>query len=118
MVRAAFAVPPAARRGLYTFKPLLSAALPDLPAWLLGRRSKGSFTAQRVMAFQRHRARLGDLLTVSPLVTTGLFDHTAVASTLDHLAQGRTPIGSADMHQMLTASWWLTGTHTPAGASC
>ncbi|MGW2305868.1 asparagine synthase-related protein [Streptomyces sp. NPDC001809] len=118
VVRAAFAVPPAARRGLYTFKPLLSAALPDLPAWLLGRRSKGSFTAQRVMAFQRHRTRLGDLLTVSPLVTAGLFDHTAVTGTLNDLAQGRTPLGSADMHQMLTASWWLTGTHTPAEASC
>ncbi|MER7951949.1 asparagine synthase-related protein [Streptomyces sp. NPDC096079] len=118
VVRAAFAVPPAARRGLYTFKPLLSAALPDLPDWLLGRRSKGSFTAQRVVAFQRHRARLGDLLTVSPLITAGLFDHAAVTGTLDQLGQGRTPIGAADMHQMLTASWWLTGTHTPAEASC
>ncbi|MFF4872782.1 asparagine synthase-related protein [Streptomyces sp. NPDC000961] len=44
VVRAAFAVPPLARRGHYTFKPLLSSALPDLPDWLLGRRSKGSFT--------------------------------------------------------------------------
>ncbi|MGW6393323.1 asparagine synthase-related protein [Streptomyces sp. NPDC055103] len=118
VVRAAFAVPPAARRGLYTFKPLLSAALPDLPDWLLGRRSKGSFTPQRIVAFQQHRPRLRGLLTMSPLTTTGLFDPEAVAGTLDHLAQGRTPTGSADMHQMLTVSWWLTGACAPAEASC
>ncbi|MFE0640131.1 asparagine synthase-related protein [Streptomyces sp. NPDC058877] len=118
VVRAAFAIPPAARRGLYTFKPLLAAALPDLPDWLLGRRSKGSFTPQRIVAFQQHRTQLDDLLTVSPLITTGLFDHEAVAGTLGHLGQGRTPIGSADMHQMLTVSWWLTGTHPFTGASC
>ncbi|MFB8043498.1 asparagine synthase-related protein [Streptomyces hydrogenans] len=118
VVRAAFAVPAAARRGGYTFKPLLAAALPELPSWLLGRRSKGSFTPQRVMAYRHRRARLGDLLAVSPLVTRGLVDHTAVTGSLGHLGQGRTPIGSADTHQMLTVSWWLAGTHSPAGASC
>ncbi|MFE6066663.1 asparagine synthase-related protein [Streptomyces sp. NPDC056525] len=120
VVRAAFAVPSEARRGLYTFKPLLSASLPDLPGWLLGRRSKGSFTPQRVMAFQQHRTQLGELLAVSPLVTSGLFDHDAVADTLAQLGQGRTPIGSADMHQLLTVSWWLTGAGTCSsmGASC
>ncbi|MYV68250.1 asparagine synthase [Streptomyces sp. SID2131] len=118
VVRAAFAVPPLARRGLYTFKPLLAAALPELPGWLLDRRSKGSFTAQRIAAFQQHRARLTDLLTVSPLTTMNLFDHTAVAATLDHLAHGRISTGSADLHQMLVASWWLTGQSTPTEASC
>ncbi|MFE4658148.1 asparagine synthase-related protein [Streptomyces hydrogenans] len=118
VVRAAFAVPAAARRGHYTFKPILAAGLPDLPSWLLGRRSKGSFTPQRVMAYRHRRARLGDLLAVSPLVTCGLVDHAAAAAALGDLGQGRTPIGAADMHQMLTVSWWLAGTHSPAGASC
>ncbi|MFD6245588.1 asparagine synthase-related protein [Streptomyces roseolus] len=118
VVRAAFAVPTVARRGHHTFKPLLAAALPDLPPWLLGRRSKGSFTPQRIMAYRQRRARLGDLLAISPLVTHGLVDHAAVAAFLDHLGQGRTPTGAADMHQMLTVSWWLAGASSPTGASC
>ncbi|MGA5637741.1 asparagine synthase-related protein [Streptomyces cinereoruber] len=112
VVRAAFAVPPVARRGSYTFKPLLAAALPDLPTWLLGRRSKGSFTPQRIAALQLHRHRLADMIAASPLNTAGLLAPTAAISTLNQIATGLTPIGAADLHQTLVASWWLTGRAT------
>ncbi|MER8233653.1 asparagine synthase-related protein [Streptomyces sp. NPDC094049] len=118
VVRAAFAVPALARRGLYVFKPLLAAALPDLPGWLLGRRSKGSFTPQRIAAFQQHQGRLTDLLAVSPLATAGLINSDAATSTLQHVAEGRSATGIGELHHLLVTSWWLTGQTRPTEAAC
>ncbi len=80
VVRAAFAVPALARRGLVSYKPLLRESLPHLPHWLTSRRSKGSFTAQRIAGLARHRAHLDELITSSPLAQGGLVDPAAVRS--------------------------------------
>ncbi|WP_050514168.1 MULTISPECIES: asparagine synthase-related protein [Streptomyces] len=118
VVRAAFAVPALARRGLVAYKPLLRAALPQLPAWLTSRRSKGSFTAQRIAALARHHDRLDALMASSPLVTSGLIDPAAVRTTLGQAARGRSATAIADLHQLLVTCWWLTGHSAPLEAAC
>ncbi|MEU7161435.1 asparagine synthase-related protein [Streptomyces chrestomyceticus] len=118
VVRAAFAVPALARRGLVAYKPLLRAALPQLPAWLTARRSKGSFTAQRIAALARHHDRLDALVSSSPLVTSGLIDPAAVRTALGQAARGQSATAIADLHQLLVTSWWLTGHSTPLEAAC
>lgn len=74
VVRAAFAIRPAERHGITAFKPLLAASLPDLPPWLTGRRSKGSFTRQLTAGMRRHEPELARLIRTSALVTSGLLD--------------------------------------------
>ncbi len=118
VVRAAFAVPALARRGLVAYKPLLRAALPQLPDWLTSRRSKGSFTAQRIAGLARHRARLDELVHTSPLVASGLIDPTAVGTVLAQAARGQSATAIADLHQLLVTCWWLTGQPTVLGAPC
>jgi asparagine synthase (glutamine-hydrolysing) len=112
VVRAAFAVPALARRGLVTYKPLLRAALPELPDWLTSRRSKGSFTAQRIAGLARHRDLLGDLIVSSPLATTALIDPAAVLVALAQAARGEDATVIADLHQLIVTCWWLTGRTT------
>ncbi|MFD7409382.1 asparagine synthase-related protein [Streptomyces sp. NPDC059866] len=109
VVRAAFAVPALARRGLVTYKPLLRAALPQLPDWLTTRRSKGSFTAQRIAGLARHRDRLDELIASSPLAAGGLIDPAAVRAALAQAARGQSATVIADLHQLIVTCWWLTG---------
>ncbi|MFE7121438.1 asparagine synthase-related protein [Streptomyces sp. NPDC057654] len=109
VVRAAFAVPALARRGLVTYKPLLRAALPELPDWLTSRRSKGSFTAQRIAGLARHQNRLEELVVSSPLAVGGLVDPVAVRAALAQAARGRSATVIADLHQLIVTCWWLTG---------
>ncbi|MGW2592371.1 asparagine synthase-related protein [Streptomyces sp. NPDC001515] len=109
VVRAAFAVPAFARRGLVTYKPLLRAALPRLPDWLASRYSKGSFTAQRIAGLARHQELLDDLIAASPLVAGGLVDPGAVRVALARAARGQSAPVIADLHQLIVTCWWLTG---------
>ncbi|WP_282698096.1 asparagine synthase-related protein [Streptomyces sp. CC208A] len=109
VVRAAFAVPALARRGLVTYKPLLRAALPQLPDWLTSRRSKGSFTAQRIAGLARHRSLLGELIASSPLAAGGLIDLVAVRAALAQAARGQSATVIADLHQLIVTCWWLSG---------
>ncbi|MFI2435624.1 asparagine synthase-related protein [Streptomyces sp. NPDC018693] len=109
VVRAAFAVPALARRGLVTYKPLLRAALPGLPDWLTSRRSKGSFTAQRIAGLARHRDLLGELIASSPLAAGGLIDPSVVRAALAQAARGQSATVIADLHQLIVTCWWLTG---------
>ncbi|MGI5341123.1 asparagine synthase-related protein [Streptomyces sp. CA-181903] len=109
VVRAAFAVPALARRGLVTYKPLLRAALPQLPGWLTSRRSKGSFTAQRIAGLARHRDLLEELIATSPLAAGGLIDPAAVRAALAQAARGQSARVIADLHQLIVTCWWLTG---------
>ncbi|WP_171163626.1 asparagine synthase-related protein [Streptomyces sp. I05A-00742] len=113
VVRAAFAVPALARRGMVAYKPLLAAALPQLPAWLTSRRSKGSFTAQRIAGLARNHDRLDALISHSPLVSEGLIDLDAVRQALAEAARGQSTHAIADLHQLVVTCWWLTG-HTDA----
>ncbi|MCK8676162.1 asparagine synthase-related protein [Streptomyces lichenis] len=107
VVRAAFAVPAAERRGVDTFKPLLAAALPQLPPWLTGRRSKGSFTAQRIAGVARHYRALDRLITDSPLVQAGLLDSDAARRTLRATATGRGAAPIGELHHLLITCQWL-----------
>lgn len=118
VVRAAFAVPALARRGLVAYKPLLRAALPQLPDWLTSRRSKGSFTAQRIAGLARHQVRLNELIASSPLVHDGLIDPTAVRSALAQAARGQSATLIADLHQLAVTCWWLSGQTTEPEAAC
>ncbi|MFJ8852324.1 asparagine synthase-related protein [Streptomyces sp. NPDC102437] len=112
VVRAAFAVPALARRGLVTYKPLLQAALPQLPGWLTSRRSKGSFAAQRIAGLARHRHQLDELVTSSPLAASGLITPAAVRAALAQAARGQSATVIADLHQLIVTCWWLTGQTT------
>ncbi|MBP8532335.1 asparagine synthase-related protein [Streptomyces sp. MK37H] len=112
VVRASFAVPALARRGLVAYKPLLRAALPQLPDWLTSRRSKGSFTAQRIAGLARHRAQLDELIASSPLADGGLIDPAAVSTSLAQAARGQSATVIADLHQLIVTCWWLTGQTT------
>ncbi|MEU5690124.1 asparagine synthase-related protein [Streptomyces venezuelae] len=109
VVRAAFAVPALARRGLTAYKPLLRAALPQLPDWLTSRRSKGSFTAQRIAGLARHYSQLEELITSSPLAADGLIDPDAVRDALGQAARGQNATAIAHLHQLAVTCWWLTG---------
>ncbi|MFK0120114.1 asparagine synthase-related protein [Streptomyces sp. NPDC090994] len=109
VVRAAFAVPALARRGRQSYKPLLGAALPQLPDWLTSRRSKGSFTAQRIAGLARHREQLDELMAVGPLAGSGLVDTAAVRAALTRAARGESAAGIAELHQYIVTSWWLSG---------
>ncbi|NEW75000.1 asparagine synthase-related protein [Streptomyces rhizosphaericus] len=112
VVRTAFAVPALARRGLVAYKPLLRAALPELPGWLTSRRSKGSFTAQRIAGLARHRDQLKELIASSPLADGGLIDPAAVRTSLAAAARGQSATVIADLHQLIVTCWWLTGQTT------
>lgn len=109
VVRAAFAVPALARRGLVAYKPLLRAALPQLPHWLTSRRSKGSFTAQRIAGLARHQSLLGELIASSPLAAGGLIDPPAVRAALAQAARGQSATVIADLHHLIVTCWWLSG---------
>ncbi|MFE4973511.1 asparagine synthase-related protein [Kitasatospora sp. NPDC056651] len=120
VVRAAFAIPAYRRRGTYTYKPVLAAAL-DLPDWLVGRRSKGSFTAQRIEGLARHRRALEELVTHSALVTSGLVDPGSVRSALADAAAGLTADPIADLHHLVAVCKWLHGpvaASVPSAATC
>ncbi|MFF8769102.1 asparagine synthase-related protein [Kitasatospora sp. NPDC015120] len=108
VVRAAFAIEPSARRGTYTYKPVLAAAV-DLPDWLIGRRSKGSFTAQRIQGLARHRRALEELVAGSALVTEGLVDAARVRAALADAATGRSAEPIADLHHLVVTCRWLRG---------
>ncbi|MGW4080644.1 asparagine synthase-related protein [Streptomyces asiaticus] len=112
VVRTAFAVPALARRGLVAYKPLLRAALPELPDWLTSRRSKGSFTAQRIAGLARHQDQLDDLIASCPLADGGLIDPAAVSTSLAQAARGQSTTVIADLHQLIVTCWWLTGQTT------
>ncbi|WFB11400.1 asparagine synthase-related protein [Streptomyces sp. LX-29] len=118
VVRAAFAVPALARRGLVAYKPLLRESLPQLPGWLTSRRSKGSFTAQRIAGLARHQGRLDELIASSPLAAGGLIDPTTVRTTLAQAARGQSATVIADLHQLIVTCWWLSGQTTELEAAC
>ncbi|MEU2872999.1 asparagine synthase-related protein [Streptomyces olivoreticuli] len=111
VVRAAFAVDPFNRPLAY--KPLLAAALPDLPPWLSGRQSKGNFTAWRLAGLARNLPRLRDLVRTSPLATEGLLDAGSAIRSLEVLARGEHSVGLAELHTLLVTCRWLASPPAP-----
>ncbi|MEW1551793.1 asparagine synthase-related protein [Streptomyces tsukubensis] len=118
VVRAAFAIPSAERHGLTTFKPLLATALPRLPRWLTGRRSKGSFTRQLTAGILHHQAEIAELIRTSPLVADGLLDPEPALTAL--AAVGGTRADALyDLQRLTMTCQWLNaraGTSLPPAA--
>ena len=106
VVRAAFAIAPAERHGVTTFKPLLAAGLPDLPTWLTGRCSKGSFTRHLLAGMLRHQRELAHLIRTSALVTSGLLDPEPAVAALAGVS-GVHAGALYDLQRLVMACQWL-----------
>ncbi|WP_145503721.1 asparagine synthase-related protein [Streptomyces sp. CFMR 7] len=107
VVRACLSIPAHERRRPGKYKPLLGLALPDLPRWLTGRRSKGSFGPVLLSGIRAHRPQLQQLIATSPLVQAGLVEGAEVAADLHRTAGGGAAAPWASLQQFLTASMWL-----------
>ncbi|MCX4451613.1 asparagine synthase-related protein [Streptomyces sp. NBC_01789] len=117
VVRACLAIPAYERRRNGAYKPLLGAALPGLPPWLTGRRSKGSFGPVLMSGLRAHRNRLHHLVATAPLVQAGLVDARRVATDLDRAAGGEATAPRAALQQFLTACLWLDNPPLPPPAA-
>ncbi|MET9776264.1 asparagine synthase-related protein [Streptomyces sp. NPDC006367] len=106
VVRATFAIAPPERHGVTSFKPLLPAALPYLPAWLTARTSKGSFTRQLTAGMVHHRARLAELIRSSALTAGGLLDAEPALAALAGV-DGTQAACLYDLQRLVTACQWL-----------
>jgi asparagine synthase (glutamine-hydrolysing) len=106
VVRAAFAIPARHRHVEGRPKALLPAALPELPRWLTGRSSKGSFGPMLITGLRRHRTRLRRLLADHPLVAADLVDPVLALAALDSAADGRAGVRLADVHHLLAGALW------------
>jgi asparagine synthase (glutamine-hydrolysing) len=114
VVRACFAIPAHERHRSGEYKPLLAAAMPELPTWLTGRRSKGSFGPVLLSGLRAHRSALDQLILSSPLVEAGLVDASRVSADLHRAAAGDATAPCAALQQFLTACQWLRHLPTPA----
>ncbi|MGW5019507.1 asparagine synthase-related protein [Streptomyces cacaoi] len=112
VVRAAFAMPPAERHGITTFKPLLGRALPELPAWLTSRHSKGSFGRQALAGMRAHRTPLADLIRSSALTTSGLMDPDRAVNALARVGDVQAD-ALYDLQRLAMTCQWLA--HHAAG---
>lgn len=106
VVRAAFAIPARHRHVEGQPKALLPAALPELPRWLTGRSSKGSFGPMLITGMRRHRAALHRLIAAHPLVHAGLLDPALARAALDAAADGSAAGRLADVHHLLAIGLW------------
>ncbi|MFI6142446.1 asparagine synthase-related protein [Streptomyces griseus] len=106
VVRAAFSIDPIERHGVTSFKPLLAAAVPSLPPWLTGRRSKGSFTRQLTAGLIQHRPVLSHLLRNSSLATGGLLDPEPALAALNRIGGTRAD-ALYDLQRLVMACHWL-----------
>ncbi|MFJ4689480.1 asparagine synthase-related protein [Streptomyces sp. NPDC088789] len=106
VVRAAFAIDPLQRRSVTVFKPLLAAAVPELPDWLSGRTSKGSFSRQLIAGARRRERELAGLITASPFVTGGLVDADRALAALAGLG-GHASRSLFSVQRLAMACLWL-----------
>lgn len=107
VVQAAFAIDPEERHGRTTFKPLLAAALPELPTWLTDRRSKGSFTRQLTTGIRHHERALAHLIRTNTLVTGGLLDPEPALHALAQVTDGHAH-ALYDLQRLIMTCHWLT----------
>ncbi|MER7178864.1 asparagine synthase-related protein, partial [Streptomyces hyaluromycini] len=115
-VRACLSIGAGERRCPGAYKPLLALALPDLPAWLVGRDSKGHFGPLLYQGLRARQQQLHELIDASALVTAGLIDAVPVHATLTGMVSGagRQPLPA--LENFLTISWWLSRAAVPAAA--
>ncbi|MER7046481.1 asparagine synthase-related protein [Streptomyces jumonjinensis] len=116
VVRAAFAIDPLERWSTVSFKPLLAAALPELPVWLTGRTSKGSFTRQLIGGMSR-RTDLAALVQTSSFVTEGLVDASRALTALSGIA-GHHATALHNLQRLVTACHWLAARDRMREGAC
>ena len=113
VIRAALRVPAPVRASPWAYKPLLGAALVDLvPHEVIGRKTKGDYTAEDYAgaraALPGLRAQLGE----SRLADLGVIEPRAVTATLDRFATGiAVPLGP--LKTLLATESWLRSREDP-----
>lgn len=116
VIRAALSVPALARTEPWSYKPLLGEAMAGLvPAEVLGRRTKGDYSAEDYRGARNSASALRGLLRDSRLADLGVIEPGAVESVLDRMTSGiAVPLGPINM--LLATEVWLRGTETKVGA--
>ncbi|MFF4146664.1 asparagine synthase-related protein [Streptomyces sp. NPDC001698] len=118
VVRACLRIEAGERRRPGQYKPLLAAARPDLPHWLVHRQTKGHFTPLMYEGLRAQHGRLRSMIDNSPLVEAGLIDptHVHAALTAATAGVGRPPLPA--LEAFMITSWWLNrqAASVPAGA--
>lgn len=107
VVRAALSVPAVRRADPWSYKPLLQAAMAGLvPDEVLGRRTKGDYSAESYRGARAASGVLGELLRDSRLAALGVIEPAAVRRALDRMTAGVTvPLGPLTM--VLATETWL-----------
>jgi asparagine synthase (glutamine-hydrolysing) len=118
VIRAALSVPAPVRANPWTYKPLLGAALAGLlPAEVLGRRTKGDYTAEDYAGARAALPGLRDLLRDSRLAALGVIEPRAVLAALDRMAAGaQVPLGPLNM--LLATEMWLQSRENEPSEAC
>ena len=121
VIRAALSVPAPVRASPWTYKPLLGAALGDLlPDEVIGRQTKGDYTAEDYAGARTALPGLRAQLRDSRLADLGVIEPHAVKAELDRLAAG-IAVPLAPLKTLLATESWLRGTEDlrpGAGAAC
>jgi asparagine synthase (glutamine-hydrolysing) len=107
VVRAALSVPATSRADPWSYKPLLRAAMAGLvPDEVLGRRTKGDYSAESYRGARAAAGALRELLRDSRLAELGVIEPAAVRTALDRMTAGvAVPLGPLTM--MLATETWL-----------
>lgn len=106
LVDACLSVPGYERMSLTQFKPLLLAAIPELPLALRQRTTKGSFDASLAQGVRRAAPWLRQLVDESQLVALGWLSGEAVAAQLEREIAGL-EVPSLALQQLVTRELWL-----------
>jgi asparagine synthase (glutamine-hydrolysing) len=117
VVRSALSVPSQERTEPWSYKPLLGAAMAGLvPPAVLGRRTKGDYSAEEYRGARGSAKALRGLLRDCRLADLGVIEPNAVMSALDRMTSGvAVPIGQ--MNTLLATEIWLRGTEARIGVS-
>ena len=106
VIRAALSVPATRRADPWSYKPLLRAAMAGLvPDEVLGRRTKGDYSAESYCGARAAASALRELLRDSRLAELGVIEPAAVGTALDRMTAGvAVPLGPLTM-VLATESW-------------
>jgi asparagine synthase (glutamine-hydrolysing) len=121
VIRAALSIPAVSRADPWSYKPLLHAAMAGLiPSEVLGRRTKGDYSAEAYRGARGASDALRDLLRDSRLAALGVIDPGAVREAVDRMIAGvAVPLGP--LHTVLVTEVWLRiedGARTEALLAC
>lgn len=105
VVRACVASDPLERVPGRSYKPLLNALAPTVPALLLERTSSGAFDGTGHAGILRRQAWLRAVIDDSRLVAAGLVDRAAAHAGLDRAIVGAGPL--SDLRLLTVAEVWL-----------